>query len=113
MRRETLRPPRQVPLASTPAFERRAAAIPRRDRLGRPQIARAKRRALFHPKRGWFRRFERAVSHFLSRRLYPRIPGIELPYDWLLARQLTLSERVRFVKTASGSWSNISKTERA
>jgi predicted MPP superfamily phosphohydrolase len=32
------------------------------------------------------------VSHFLSRRLYPRIPGIELPYDWLLTRQLTLSE---------------------
>jgi predicted MPP superfamily phosphohydrolase len=47
---------------------------------------------LFHPKRGWFRRLERSVSHFLSRRLYPRIPGIQLPYDWVLDRQLTLSQ---------------------
>jgi len=51
-----------------------------------------RRRPLFHPRRGWLRRLERAGSLFLSRVVYPRVPGIGLPYGRQLRRQLTLSE---------------------
>jgi predicted MPP superfamily phosphohydrolase len=46
----------------------------------------------FHPKKGWLRRAERAASHWLTREVYHRIPGIHLPYDYVLRSQLTLSD---------------------
>jgi predicted MPP superfamily phosphohydrolase len=60
------------------------------ERMEKPTGAREQRRPLFDPA-GWFRSFERAVSHFLSRRLYPSIPGLSWPYSQILQRQLTLS----------------------
>lgn len=38
------------------------------------------------------RRAERAISHWLSRELYPRLPGLDRFYDRQLRRDLTLSE---------------------
>lgn len=63
-----------------------------RDPLAAPVAARPRLRYLFDPARGWFRRLERRLSHFLSRRVYPRIPGLHHPYDRQLERGLTLSE---------------------
>jgi predicted MPP superfamily phosphohydrolase len=51
-----------------------------------------RRRPLFHPRRGWVRRFERFASHWLARELFPLVPGVHLPYDRQLRRQLTLSQ---------------------
>jgi predicted MPP superfamily phosphohydrolase len=47
---------------------------------------------LFHPERGWVRRLERWASLQLSARIYPRIPGLRIPYEWQLRRSLVLSE---------------------
>lgn len=100
VRRTALRPPRPI-LADllAPAApgregggERRAASAPLRGTLGAPVVARERRRPLFHPKRGWIRRFERAVSNLLGRAVYPRVPGISRPYGRQLARSLTLGE---------------------
>jgi predicted MPP superfamily phosphohydrolase len=41
---------------------------------------------------GRLRILERRVSHWLGRHLYPRIPGLHLPYDRQLRRGLTLAE---------------------
>jgi predicted MPP superfamily phosphohydrolase len=49
-------------------------------------------RAHFDPKSGWFRRWERATSLFLSRHVWPHVPGASLPYDALLGRYLVVSE---------------------
>jgi predicted MPP superfamily phosphohydrolase len=59
-----------------------------------PPPARAvrRRRPWFHPRRGWLRRLERSVSRWLGARVYPHVPGIALPYGYLLRRDLTLSE---------------------
>lgn len=65
---------------------------PPRDRLGDPSRARRSRRHLFDPQKGWVRRAERAASLFLARHVYPSIPFISRPYDWVLRRSLTLSE---------------------
>ena len=46
----------------------------------------------FDPRSGWFRRLERATSLFLSRSIYPRLPGASLPYGVILGRGLTVSE---------------------
>lgn len=62
------------------------------DRLEDPHTAVERRRPLFHPARGWFRRTERAVSHFLARAVYPSIPGLSRPYSRQLRRDLVLSE---------------------
>lgn len=62
------------------------------DHLEAPLTAVERRRPLFHPARGWFRRAERAVSHFLARAVYPSIPGLSLPYSRQLRRDLVLSE---------------------
>jgi predicted MPP superfamily phosphohydrolase len=62
------------------------------DHLDEPHTAVERRRPLFHPARGWFRRTERAVSHFLARNLYPWIPGLSRPYSRQLRRDLVLSE---------------------
>ena len=63
-----------------------------RDRLGPPHEAVERRRPLFHPARGWLRRSERAIAHFLARDLYPYVPWIERPYGAQLRRTLMLSE---------------------
>lgn len=41
---------------------------------------------------GWFRRTERATSLFLSRSVFPRVPGITAIYDRILADGLTVAE---------------------
>ena len=61
------------------------------DPLGPAVPARERRRPLFRPARGWFRRLERALSHRLSRHLYPRVPGLHLPYSRQLQRGLRVS----------------------
>ena len=48
-------------------------------------------RAHFDPKRGWFRRIERASSLFLSHRVWPRVPGSAVPYGLILERFLTVA----------------------
>ena len=62
------------------------------DHLEDPHRAVERRRWLFHPARGWFRRTERAVSHFLARNIYPSIPGLSWSYSRQLQRDLVLSE---------------------
>lgn len=62
------------------------------DHLDDPHRAVERRRPLFHPARGWFRRTERAVSHFLARNIYPSIPGLSWSYSRQLKRDLALSE---------------------
>jgi uncharacterized protein len=49
-------------------------------------------RAHFDPKSGWFRKIERAASLFLSRRVWPVVPGGALPYSMILERYLTVAE---------------------
>ena len=65
---------------------------PERQELSAPSRARTRRRHLFHPRRGWVRRAERAVNLALSARIFPSIPGLHLPYTRQLARTLTLTE---------------------
>jgi predicted MPP superfamily phosphohydrolase len=48
-------------------------------------------RAHFDPKRGWFRRIERASSLFLSHHVWPRVPGSSVPYALILERSLTVA----------------------
>lgn len=69
-----------------------AVVAPPRDHLSDPATAHPRRRPMFSPKRGWFRRLERGVSHWLSRRVYPWVPGIDLPYGQILKHGLRLSE---------------------
>ena len=63
-----------------------------RDRLAPPHDAVERRRPLFHPARGWLRRTERALAHFLARDVFPHVPWIERPYGAQLRRGLVLSE---------------------
>jgi hypothetical protein len=65
---------------------------PIRDRLDEPSEAQARRRPLFDPASGWFRRFERAASMYLSRTVFPRVPGLHRIYDAQLRQNLSLSE---------------------
>jgi len=65
---------------------------PARGRLGEPSPARRRLRRLFDPAAGWFRSLERQGSHWLTRHVYPQIPGLNVIYDWQLRRGLTLSE---------------------
>ncbi len=60
--------------------------------LAAPEAARPVARSHFDPQEGWFRRIERNVSRFLSRRVFPLVPGIDLPYAWVLDRWLECSE---------------------
>ena len=48
-------------------------------------------RAHFDPKSGRFRKVERAASLFLSRHVWPRVPGGWIPYSALLDRFLTVA----------------------
>jgi len=108
MRRHVLPPPRGIPKSGAlldanrwPVHERPAGrtghrrvapALPDAEPLAEPSEARERRRWMFHPATGWFRRLERWTNHLLSRELYPRIPGLAWPYGRLLRRTLTLSE---------------------
>ncbi len=94
MRRTTLSPPRTTPkrAAGLPAADPSPSRPPSRDSLEPASPATERRRPLFHPKRGWFRRLERYVSNYLSASVFPNIPGIHRPYDRQLRRGLTLSE---------------------
>ncbi len=60
--------------------------------LALPETARPVARSHFDPREGWFRKIERNVSRFLSRRVFPLVPGIDLPYAWALDRWLECSE---------------------
>lgn len=50
------------------------------------------RRHLLDPKDGWFRRTERETNKFLSRHIYPKIPGLPRLYSRTLERHLTVTE---------------------
>jgi predicted MPP superfamily phosphohydrolase len=65
---------------------------PDRSTLGEVHQAGLRLRRFFNPATGWFRRLERAANHLLSRSLYPRIPGIGLPYSRQVERGLIVSE---------------------
>ena len=65
--------------------------LPSAGELEPPLQARESRRWAFRPRRGWFRRLERNVGHWVSHTVFPRIPGIELPYSAQLRRGLTIS----------------------
>jgi len=69
----------------------RRAPLPSRH-LAEPAPASPRRRPLFHPERGWFRRLERAASLWLARHLFPRIPGLPSIYSAQVRHTLTLSE---------------------
>lgn len=56
-----------------------------------PRPARQVARHAFNPVTGPFRRLERAVSMALARHVFPRIPGLEVPYSRQLERALVLS----------------------
>jgi predicted MPP superfamily phosphohydrolase len=60
--------------------------------LDPPHQAAPNPRAHFDPKQGWFRKIERATSLFLSRHIWPSLPGASLPYGMTLRRHLTVSE---------------------
>ncbi len=104
MRRILLAPPRRIQLSGEdsvadwpvggPSLSGLVAESRRpitRETLDLPAPAKERLRPWFDP-RGWFRTLERFASHQLSRTLYPRIPGLNRPYSWILERQLTLSE---------------------
>jgi hypothetical protein len=65
---------------------------PRRLLLDPPARARREARRWLDPVAGWFRRLERAGSLFLSRSVFPRVPGIERIYGRILDRRLTVVE---------------------
>jgi len=60
--------------------------------LPEPVHAEKRIRRLLNPVTGWFRRFERAVNHCISRQVYPRVPGMHRIYDFQLRHRLTLAE---------------------
>lgn len=107
MRRRPLPPPRALaPNTESAAGEAlsgvgplwevrpRHAGLPalEREPLEAPHPARFRRRRLFDPVQGWFRRLERGANLFLSYHLLPRVPFIHRPYAWQLDRHLTVSE---------------------
>lgn len=92
MRRIVLDPPRVALEAPPRGGVAAAGAIRRREALAPAALAQERRRPLFHPKRGWFRRLERRVAHFLDDAVYRLIPGLTWPYGAQLRRDLTLSE---------------------
>jgi predicted MPP superfamily phosphohydrolase len=78
MRRRTLDPPSKDHLEHLP--------------LETPAPARSTPRHFLDPRSGWFRTLERETSLFLSRRLFPRLPGRTVPYALQVLRHLTVSE---------------------
>src|SRR5262245_8971879 len=74
------------------AMRRRVLAPPVHAALDPPHPATPTPRPHFDPKSGWFRRIERAASLFLSRHVWPRIPGATVPYGAILASHFTVSD---------------------
>jgi predicted MPP superfamily phosphohydrolase len=54
--------------------------------------ARKKPRRFLDPVGGWFRSLERRASFALSRWVFPRVPGMTLPYGAILSRALAVEE---------------------
>src|SRR5262245_1688531 len=81
MRRRTLDPPRDAAHEALPH-------VP----LPASHEARPVARPRFDPRRGWFRRLERAASLLLSRHVYHRIPGASIPYGRILRHTLTVAD---------------------
>ena len=81
MRRRALDPPRRAALDDVSHVH-----------LEPPHAASREPRRHFDPKYGWFRRWERATSLYLSRHVWPRIPGASLLYGAILHRSLTVGE---------------------
>ena len=69
---------------------RRAPLLSRH--LAEPVPASPRRRPLFHPERGWFRRLERAASLWLARHVFPWLPGLASIYSAQVRRSLVLSD---------------------
>lgn len=96
MRRHRLTGPRPTRIVPDPGVNGESEAewnsSPAIGVLGEPRAARHRRRRLFDPVSGWFRRLERAVNQWLSARVYPHVPGITRVYETILERQLTVSE---------------------
>lgn len=94
MRLLELPPPRRPePLPWLEEFDVGSTSLPvRHEQLGEPEPTDFHRRHLFNPEDGWFRRTERAVNKYLSRRIYPRLPFMRWPYRAILERSLTVSE---------------------
>lgn len=59
--------------------------------LHEPTPARSRARRFFDPASGRIRRFERWISHQLSRRILPLVPGVTWPYGRQLRSDLTLA----------------------
>ena len=94
MRLLELPPPRRpasIPW-DKPAELERPADVVRHEMLADPESTDFPRRHFLNPEDGWFRRTERAVNKFLSRRIFPRVPLIRRPYAAVLDRSLTVSE---------------------
>ena len=108
MRLTDLPSPCPIPASTVFAQSRASALIQAPERLASQQDAALKSpspgtlhgsvpadshpRRFFDPGSGWFRRLERWISHNLSLRLFPRVPGMTWPYGRLLLRNLTLAE---------------------
>jgi predicted MPP superfamily phosphohydrolase len=63
-----------------------------REEMDAPHETTRRRRRLFDPVQGWFRRLERSANLFLSYHLLPRVPFIDRPYAVQLDHCLTVSE---------------------
>ncbi len=111
MRRQVLAPPVPVSIDGfageewfNPVTVRREqirlaldSAEPPQRPLDREELAEAHEadptpRHLLDPAKGWFRTLERHASLFLSHHVFPRIPGIQIPYTLQLDRNLLVSE---------------------
>jgi len=73
------------------------------EQLADPESTEFPRRHLFNPEDGWFRRTERAINKFLSRRVFPHIPMIRRPYAAILERSLTVAEATVPLQGMGGS----------
>lgn len=60
--------------------------------LAHPESTDFPPRHLLDPRDGWFRRTERGINKFLSRRVFPYVPLMRDPYAVVLGRSLTVSE---------------------
>ncbi len=85
---------RRIRYAEPVPVDLRAADAPAPLRRGLPAAveARPRRRPLFHPATGWFRKLERDLSHALSRSVWPYVPGVRAFYGAQLERGLTVVE---------------------
>ncbi len=92
MRFLQLSPPRRI--ATLPLNEGAGRSVPavKHESLADPAKTDFPPRHLLDPRDGWFRRTERGLNKFLSRRIFPRVPLIREPYAAILDRSLTVSE---------------------